>query len=488
MYKNILLCLGIIITCHTFSLAQQGRDTITTEQAPHCYSHWTTGFALGEPFIFCNLTSFATNKTYWGISAGLFGGYQFNPIFGLQLSLDYGSNKAGAHSYAFERKLGPDGTTYYLPTLPGTSFTEIESRIHFISVGLQPGFNMNRILFHTPKAQKFTILLLPTFYLQHYKAKVCNKQGQEITDGSLNKSLSLGLGGEIALRARINAMFDAQLSSGIIWTNNNTFDGIKNMSNAKDDYIWNTKVSLIYKINRKSKGEQDNILYEPWNLNKISADLEKTLARAKEKEEQLEQQQMALQAQLQLLYQRPDSINLPDRRVDTLYIIQKEIMQTPPENKALRGEEDWVLRLIQKIEDEQPEVVEREGYKNLVEQVKEAKEIYADYYTDAKMPEEPSDHQIHKYAIQIYAMSNPFPSSFFKGSANIRVVRLIQDGLYRYLYAVYDSMEEARKALPEVRSKYWDAFIREFDDYMIKNSLLLDLSTEKKRKAKKVTR
>jgi len=487
MYKNILISLGLIIACQSFLPAQPPAPVTEPDTVPVKYSHWIAGISVGEPFIFCNLTSFAANKTYWGVSAGILGGYQFNPIFGLQLTLDYGSNKAGAHAYALNRKLGPDGTTYYLPTLPGTSFAEIESRVHFVNIGIQSGFNMNRIIFRPQNPQRLTVLLLPAVYLQHFKAKVCNTAGREITDGSLNKGLRLGLGGEMALRARINAGFDAQLSTGIIWSDNPTFDGIKNKSNAKDDYVWSTKISLIYKINRPAKGESDNILYQLPAIPQLTPELEEILAQAREREQQLEQHQRALQAQLKRLQEQP-AINIPERRIDTLYIIQKETVQTSPESQALKDQEEWVRRLIQKIEVEQPEIVQREGYQNLVEQVKEAKEIYADYYTDARMPKNPADHPEPKYAIQIYAMTNPFPASFFTGKQEIRVVRLIQDGLYRYLYAVYDSMEEARAALPEIRSKYWDAFIREFDDYMIKNALLLNSSTEKSRKTKKATR
>lgn len=87
------------------------------DSMPKRYSHWTADISIGEPFAFCNLTSFAARRTYWGISFGAFGGYQINPVIGLALSLDCGTNKAGAFSYALDRKLGPDGTTYYLPDL-----------------------------------------------------------------------------------------------------------------------------------------------------------------------------------------------------------------------------------------------------------------------------------------------------------------------------------------------------------------------------------
>lgn len=430
------------------------------------YSHWTAGISIGEPFIFCNLTSFAAHKTYWGISFGGFGGYQINPVVGVTLSVDYGKNKAGAHSYALERKLGPDGTTYYLPALTGTSFADIYSEISFLNVGMQAAFNLNRILFQPPSAQRFTVLLQPAVYMQRFHADVYNRQDQKVTDGTLNGGLSIGLGGDMLLRARIHPYFDLQLSSGIIWTGNNTFDGVDNLSRAKDDYMWLSKVSLVYKINRRRKGEKDNILYAPLHRN-ISEELAGLLAEA----EKREQRERELLARLDILQQSLRDSGGISRIVDTLYMITRE--DTVSKKASPETQEAWILSLIGKIRAEQPGMIEEVGYDTLVRQVIEAREEYGEYYTDNKGTARDQKYAEKKYAIQIYAMTNPFPVSFFRGTSGIRVVRLREDKLYRYLYVVYDTMEEARAALPAVQEKYWDAFIREFDDDMIQNALIL---------------
>lgn len=461
MCKISIVIFSIILGGSLSSYAQ-------IEEEPEQYSHWTAGIAIGEPFMFCNLTSFSANQTYWGISGGAFGGYQVNPILGFTFSFDYGMNKAGAHSYAFDRKLALDGTTYYLPTLPGTRFSEIHAKIRFFQLGVQAAFNLNRIIFRPSYPQRFTALLLPAVYLQNFHSTVMDKSGKEITDGSLNGGIDLGLGLELGMRGRINDQFDAQLSSGIVWTNNNTFDGVNNLSRAKDDYIWQTKLSLIYKINRKAKGEKDNILYATSAPEPLASDLAHTLAEAQKYEQQLNLRLKAFQDSLHA--------SRPIRVVDTLYIIQKD-SSTTPASSPLAGQEDWILRIIHKIQTEQPEIIKQVGYDTLIKQVIEAREEYAGYYTDEKIPAQAMEQRTSKYAIQIYAMTNPFPVSFFQGTPGIRVVRLLKDGLYRYLYAVYDSMEEARAVLPQVQQKYWDAFIREFDNYMIENALLLDIPT-----------
>lgn len=305
--------------------------------------------------------------------------------------------------------------------------------------------------------------------MQHFKSVVCNGQGQEVTDGSLNGGVDFGLGGELALRARINSRFDMQLSSGIIWTANNTFDGVNNLSRAKDDYVWSTKVALIYKINRRSKGERDNVMYQPAAGREVSSDLAALLAEARERE----MRERELLAQLEALQEKLTD-TLHTRMVDTVYIVQKETLPANPvPSKEIQ--EEWILSLIGKIRTEQPDIIEEVGYDTLVKQVIEAREEYGGYFSDDRVSEKTRQNATPKFAVQIYAMTNPFPASFFKDTPGIRVVRLVKDKLYRYLYGVYDTMEEARAALPEVQKKYWDAFVREFDDYMIRNALILDM-------------
>lgn len=473
MCRYIFLLFCIIGGMHSVSIAQIAGEDAEEETAGR-YSHWTAGVSVGEPFIFCNLTSFSARKTYWGVSVGAFGGYQFNPVLGLALTVDYGMNKAGAHSYALDRKLGPDGTTYYLPDLPGTSFADIYSEISFVNVGLQASFNLNRVLFQPVRPHRFTVLLQPAFYVQRFRAHVYDRQKRKVTDGSLNKGADFGLGADLALRARINSRFDMQLSSGLVWAHNNTFDGVNNQSNAKDDYLWCTKVSLICKINRKSKGEKENILYAPASPAAVAGNgLEELLDLLEKKT----QQEKELLAELKAMQQKQDiSGGKATHSVDTLYIIQKEVAAPVQPVSTPEAREEWIIRLMGKIKAEHPEIIEEVGYDTLVRQVIQAREEYAEYYTDEKVPAKLLENATPRYAIQIYAMTNPFPPAFFKDTPGIRVVRLMKDKLYRYLYAVYDSKEEARAVLPGVQKKYWDAFIREFDDYMIKNALILDQS------------
>lgn len=419
MCKYVLILFWVLLEVCSVGYAQSVEKS-GEEDGADKYSHWTAGISIGEPFVFCNLTSFAARKTYWGVSFGAFGGYQFNPVLGISLSLDYGMNKAGAHSYALDRKLGPDGTTYYLPTLPGTPFSEIYSQVRFFNIGIQTAFNLNRILFQPENPQRFTVLLQPAVYMQHFRATVYNQQKRKVTDGSLNGGPDFGLGADLALRGRINSRFDMQLSSGIIWTTNNTFDGVDNLSKAKDDFLWSTKISLIYKINRKSKREKDNILYAPVRRSAVaSAELSALLAKAEEREKNEKELMARLIVLLEKQNRDTTTVVKVERVVDTLYIVQKEAPPVLPSGSP-DDHEEWVMRLMNKIRTEQPDIIEEVGFDTLVRQAIQAREEYAGYFTDDNVPAEIRQNATPKYAIQIYAMTNPFPVAFFKDTPGIR--------------------------------------------------------------------
>lgn len=78
-----------------------------------------------------------------------------------------------------------------------------------------------------------------------------------------------------------------------------------------------------------------------------------------------------------------------------------------------------------------------------------------------------------QYTIQICTMSFPLSDSFFKGQYGVKLIRM--GDLYRYIYNIYDTLEEARNALPKIRKIYPDAFIREFDENKLGKAIDLQL-------------
>ena len=157
------------------------------------YSRWSIGVNIGMPFYAGDFRSVSRGNNNWaGYMFGLQGSYQFNPIFGARLSVDYGSNRAGSQRYEDDFVLLPNGNTY-------------------------------------------------------------------------NK-VNLGLGGDLAVRYRINHNFDVQLKGGMIWINNQDFDGINSINTTKHNSMVTAQVGLIWKVGNSKGRKKDNIMYAPGYL------------------------------------------------------------------------------------------------------------------------------------------------------------------------------------------------------------------------------
>lgn len=76
------------------------------------YSRWSIGINGGVPFFAGDFRSVTKGNGYWGGMIGLQGGYQFNPLFGIRLSVDYAANKAGSRDYEDDFILMPNAETY----------------------------------------------------------------------------------------------------------------------------------------------------------------------------------------------------------------------------------------------------------------------------------------------------------------------------------------------------------------------------------------
>lgn len=93
---------------------------------------------------------------------------------------------------------------------------------------------------------------------------------------------------------------------------------------------------------------------------------------------------------------------------------------------------------------------------------------------------EPTDslsRQTKQYTIQICTMKFPLSDSFFKGKYGVKLIRM--GDLYRYIYSVYYSLQEAQNDLSKIRKIYPDAFIREFDENKLGKAIDLNIDNLK---------
>ena len=233
------------------------------------YSRWSIGVNIGMPFYAGDFRSVSRGNNNWaGYMFGLQGSYQFNPIFGARLSVDYGSNRAGSQRYEDDFVLLPNGNTYYNVDFPegGSYYKDLYSSVHSWNFGLNAEVNLLNLFRRSDGERRWAVVLAPGIYLQKFSSTVKNRSNDEQFADKLDNKVNLGLGGDLAVRYRINHNFDVQLKGGMIWINNQDFDGINSINTTKHNSMVTAQVGLIWKVGNSKGRKKDNIMYAPGYL------------------------------------------------------------------------------------------------------------------------------------------------------------------------------------------------------------------------------
>lgn len=233
------------------------------------YSRWSIGVNIGMPFYAGDFRSVSRGNNNWaGYMFGLQGSYQFNPIFGARLSVDYGSNRAGSQRYEDDFVLLPNGNTYYNVDFPegGSYYKDLYSSVHSWIFGLNAEVNLLNLFRRSDGDRRWAVVLAPGIYLQKFSSTVKNRSNDEQFADKLDNKVNLGLGGDLAVRYRINHNFDVQLKGGMIWINNQDFDGINSINTTKHNSMVTAQVGLIWKVGNSKGRKKDNIMYAPGYL------------------------------------------------------------------------------------------------------------------------------------------------------------------------------------------------------------------------------
>lgn len=233
------------------------------------YSRWSIGVNIGMPFYAGDFRSVSRGNNNWaGYMFGLQGSYQLNPIFGARLSVDYGSNRAGSQRYEDDFVLLPNGNTYYNVDFPegGSYYKDLYSSVHSWNFGLNAEVNLLNLFRRSDGDRRWAVVLAPGIYLQKFSSTVKNRSNDEQFADKLDNKVNLGLGGDLAVRYRINHNFDVQLKGGMIWINNQDFDGINSINTTKHNSMVTAQVGLIWKVGNSKGRKKDNIMYAPGYL------------------------------------------------------------------------------------------------------------------------------------------------------------------------------------------------------------------------------
>lgn len=214
------------------------------------HKEWYVGLNLGMPFFWGDFLSTAADKTYVGISTGVFGGYHFNEWIGINLSLDYSSNKAGHRSYAADFLLSPEGMTFYTAQSGTTRrYDELYGKIHMLSIGLHAELNANRLLGHRAALFPLKLIVSPAIYANTFSSYIYHKSdGRRYVTDDHSKSISLGLGGDVTLRYDVNRTVGVHLKGTGMWITDNAFENIRTVGKVKQNAMWGISAGAQYRF------------------------------------------------------------------------------------------------------------------------------------------------------------------------------------------------------------------------------------------------
>lgn len=252
------------------------KDYPSKEALYNDYSRWSIGFNAGMPFWAGDFRSAGRGNGNWGYMFGVQGGYQISPIFGVRLSVDYGNNRAGAQRQERDFALMPDGhpfyyvggmsttTDAYLASKGYERYRNLYSSISLLNVGAHFEVNLLNLFRRSDGDRRWALIAAPGIYAQHFSPTVKLRSDDSRFSGDLNNHINLGLGGDIAVRYRLNSHFDVQAKGGMIWINNGNFDGISAVGKGHKNTMITAQVGVVWKIN--TGGKKDNLMYAPGYL------------------------------------------------------------------------------------------------------------------------------------------------------------------------------------------------------------------------------
>lgn len=240
--------------------------SVSKAQPVGSFSRWYAGGNIGTSLLFGDFRSVTAEKKYFGLTYGGFLGFQVSSWIGLEASVSQGKTRSGSPGFAGENFLGKDGMTYYHlypEDLEMWRYGEVYSETTCTQAGFHLNFTVNNLFAENFGDRKWTVLLAPAVYVQHFSSAIKSIEGNgELTKGAACPDLNFGLGIGLALRYKLNRHIDLQLKSEGIWVNNTAFEGVTTVIRTKGNGLWNTGISVVWKINGR-RNNADNLLYGP---------------------------------------------------------------------------------------------------------------------------------------------------------------------------------------------------------------------------------
>lgn len=218
-------------------------------------SPWYVGITGGVPFGVSTFSSFGADKTRAGYNVGVYGGYRFNPVLSLELSMKLGQVGLSAQDCCIEKGywLGEDGMRYpvAMAAMNGWDYSDLKSDVTLQQYGVQ--FNVNVLgFFERTQQSRWTLEVSPLLAAVSTKATLkAISDNKEVSQGST--AWHLGAGGNLQAGYRMTQNLSVAVYSGMTYLSGNRMDGAPQYLH-KNNFLWESGVRLGWTFGKGGKG------------------------------------------------------------------------------------------------------------------------------------------------------------------------------------------------------------------------------------------
>lgn len=213
---------------------------------------WYVGLQGGVPFGVSAYSSFGEDKTRAGWSAGIYGGYRFNPVLSLEVQAAWGQTNLSSRDCCPDYWLGSDGVLYEAAVagMDGWAWSSLTSRVTTQRYGAQ--LNVNLLgLFRSTKDSRWTLEVSPLLTAYGTKAEYRTIDGgaSVFNDGT---RWHFGAGGNLQAGYAVTRHLHIGVYTGITWLSGDPLDGTPERLH-KANYIWESGLKLGWRFGKQGK-------------------------------------------------------------------------------------------------------------------------------------------------------------------------------------------------------------------------------------------
>lgn len=217
-------------------------------------SSFYLGLQGGVPFGVSQFSSFGADKTRAGWTAGIHGGYRFNPVLSLEAQAAWGQVNLSLRDCCPDYWLGSDGVRYEASVayMPGWNYSALRSRAFVQSYAVQ--LNVNLLgFFPATRDGRWTLELAPRLAATGTKAALYTiGGGNEALKGDTRRHL--GAGGNLQAAYRITDHLNLGIYTGITYLTGSPLDGMPEHLHQAN-YIWESGLRLGWFFPTKTRKE-----------------------------------------------------------------------------------------------------------------------------------------------------------------------------------------------------------------------------------------